>query len=106
MPWVIYKPAKLDLDHPGLDGRICVWTGSYYESEAKASLIFFRNDSSPFRQEDLETIDVVSNLLGRQLGGLERIELRAQPEEEGRSRGQTHGGGRSPEGARWIATSR
>ena len=74
--------AKLDLDHPGLDGRTCVWTGAYYEAEAKASLIFFRNESSPFRQEDLETIDVVSNLLGRQLGGLEQIELRAQPEEE------------------------
>ena len=68
--------AKLDLDHPGLDGRTCVWTGSYDEAEAKASLIFFRNESSPFRQEDLETIEVVSTLLGRQLGGLERIELR------------------------------
>ncbi|MGB0325239.1 MAG: hypothetical protein ACPGGL_06900, partial [Phycisphaerales bacterium] len=74
--------AKLDLDHSGLDGRTCVWTGSYDEAEAKASLIFFRNESSPFRQEDLETIDVVSTLLGRQLGGLERIELRAQPEED------------------------
>ena len=74
--------AKLDLDHPGLDGRTCVWTGSYDKAEAKASLLFFRNESSPFRQEDIETIDVISTLLGRQLGGLERIELRAQPEEE------------------------
>ena len=66
---------QVDLDHPGLDGRTCVWTGSYDEAEAKASLIFFRNESSPFRQEDFETIEVVSTLLGRQLGGLERIEL-------------------------------
>ena len=73
---------KLELDHPGLDGRTCVWTGAHDEAEAKASMIFFRNESSPFRHEDLEVIEVVSDLLGRQLGGLERIELRAQPQEE------------------------
>ena len=73
--------AKLDLDHPGLDGRTCVWTGSYDEAEAKASLIFFRNESSPFRQEDLRPLMSSQRCLDDNWG-VWNGSNRAQPEED------------------------